>query len=58
MVQFSLTFDWPGEDGVSRYPPTLNITNQWPEEVVPYGIVHKAHDLWQLKRIEVCQRGA
>ena len=51
-------FDWPGEDGVSRYPPTLNLTNQWPEEVLPYGIMHKAHDLWQLKRIEdVCQRG-
>ena len=52
-------FDWPGEDGVSRYPPTLNLTNQWPEEVVPYGIMHKAHDLWQLKRIEdIYQRGA
>ena len=52
-------FDWPGEGGVSRYPPTLNPTNQWPEEVTPYGIMHKAHDLWQLKRIEdICQRGA
>ena len=47
-------FDWR-EDGVSRHPPTLNLTNQWPEEVVPSGIMHKPHDLWQLKRIEdVC----
>ena len=39
-------FDWPGEDGVSRYPPTLNLSNQWPE-VVPYGSIWypKAHDL-------------
>ena len=52
-------FDWPGEDGVSRYPATLNPTNQWPEEVLPYGIMHKAHDLWQLKRLEdLCQRDA
>ena len=52
-------FDWPGEDGVSRYPATLNPTNQWPEEVLPYGIMRKAHDLWQLKRLEdLCQRGA
>ena len=30
-------FDWPGEDGVSRYPLRINLSNQWPE-VVPYDI--------------------
>lgn len=40
-----------------RYPAALNPTNQWPEEAFPYGIMHKAHDLWQLKRLEdLCQR--
>lgn len=48
---FVADFDWPGTDGVSRYPATLNPTNQWPE-VVPYDIVHRAHDLWQLTRLE------
>jgi hypothetical protein len=54
-------FDWPGVDGVSRYPATLNSTNQWQEEVSPYGIMRKAHDLWQLERLEnlcLCQCGA
>ena len=52
-------FDWPGVDGVSRYPVTLNSTNQWHEDVSPYGLMHKAHDLWQLERLEnFCQCGA
>lgn len=54
-------FDWPGVDGVSRYPATLNSTNPWQEEVSPYGIMRKAHDLWQVERLEnlcLCQCGA
>jgi len=46
-------FDWPGTDGQTRYSATLNINNkEWPEEVLPYGIMHKAHDLWQLIRLK------
>jgi hypothetical protein len=44
-------FDWPGKDGESRYPATLNTSNCWPEEVLPYGIMRKSHDLWQLDRL-------
>ena len=44
-------FDWAGRDGESRYPPTLNPSNAWDEEVSPYGIMRKAHDLWQVKRL-------
>ncbi len=52
-------FDWPGVDGVDIYPATLNPTNEWQEDVSPYGIMRKAHDVWQLERLEdLCQRGA
>lgn len=44
-------FDWAGEDGKSRYPASLNTDLRWAEEVVPYGIMRKAHDLWQLERL-------
>lgn len=43
--------DWPGEDEKSWYPATLNINNVWPEDVLPHGIMRKAHDLWQLTRL-------
>jgi len=52
-------FDWPGEDGVCRYPATLNRSNGWAEEVSPYGVMRKAHDLWQIQRLErLLQPGA
>ncbi|KAF8623060.1 hypothetical protein AX15_006528 [Amanita polypyramis BW_CC] len=44
-------FDWPGQDGESRYPATLNPSNAWEEEVSPYSIMRKAHDLWQVERL-------
>ena len=44
-------FDWAGKDGESRYPATLNLSNAWAEEVLPYGIMCKAHDVWQLNRL-------
>ena len=44
-------FDWAGKDGESRYPAMLNPSNMWAEEVSPYGIMHKAHDLWQLDQL-------
>ncbi len=45
-------FDWTGRDGEkSRYPPTLNPSNAWEEEVSPYSVMRKAHDLWQVKRL-------
>jgi hypothetical protein len=52
-------FDWPGKDGESRYPATLNPSNAWEEEVSPYSIMRKAHDLWQLDRlIALCNSNA
>jgi RIO-like serine/threonine protein kinase len=44
-------FDWSGKHGESRYPATLNPSNAWAEDVSPYSIMHKAHDLWQLERL-------
>ncbi len=52
---FLVDFDWPGKDGESRYPATLNLGSDgktWAEEVSPYSIMHKAHDLWQLGRLK------
>ncbi|KAF8157797.1 hypothetical protein B0H34DRAFT_706072 [Crassisporium funariophilum] len=46
-------FDWPGKDGECRYPATLNPSNAWPEDVLPYSIMHKAHDTWQLDRLAI-----
>lgn len=48
-------FDWPGKDGECRYPATLNrITDgkTWQEDVSPYRIMRKAHDLWQLDQLK------
>lgn len=44
-------FDWSGKDGESRYPATLNPSNAWAEDVSPYSIMRKAHDLWQLNQL-------
>src|SRR6266576_7058754 len=44
-------FDWAGRGGESRYPATLNPSNAWEEEVSPYSIMRKAHDLWQVQRL-------
>ena len=33
----------------TRYSATLNPGNDWAEDILPYGIMHKAHYLWQLK---------
>jgi len=48
-------FDWPGKDREARYPVTLNpheAGKSWQEDVSPYGIMRKAHDLWQLDRLK------
>ncbi|CAA7270480.1 unnamed protein product [Cyclocybe aegerita] len=45
-------FDWPGKDGESRYPASLNSANTWAREVEPNGVMCKSHDLWQLKQLE------
>src|SRR5882757_5536789 len=45
-------FDWPAKDGEGRYPATLNPNNAWPDEITPYGIMRKSHDLWQLARLK------
>jgi len=51
-------FDWPGKDGESRYPASLNKSNTWAEEVRGYGIMRKAHDLWQVDRLKgLCSQG-
>jgi len=36
-----IDFDWPGRDGESRYPASLNPGNNWAEDVLPYGIMQK-----------------
>ena len=41
-----IDLDWAGTDGVSRYPATLNPGNAWAEDVFPYAIMRKAHDVW------------
>ena len=47
-----VNFDWPGVD---RYPATLNPSNLWDEDVAPYGLMHKSHDLWQLEQwMDLC----
>ena len=40
--------DWPAKDEEGRYPAALNLNNAWSEDVSPYGIMRKSHDLWQL----------
>jgi hypothetical protein len=37
-------FDWPAKDEEGKYPAVLN---PWSEDVLPYGIMRKSHDLWQ-----------
>jgi hypothetical protein len=44
-------FDWPAKDGEGRYPAMLNPNNAWSDDVSPYGIMRKSHDLWQLSRL-------
>ena len=46
-----IDLDWAGTDRVSRYPATLNPANAWVEDVFPYGIMRKAHDIWQMERL-------
>ncbi|PPQ82774.1 hypothetical protein CVT25_009269 [Psilocybe cyanescens] len=49
-------FDWAGTDKKSRYPVTLNPSSVWAEDVIPYGLMHKNHDLWQLEQLKaVCE---
>jgi hypothetical protein len=49
-------FDWAGKNGECRYPVTLNPgergSKTWAEDVLPYGIMRKAHDVWQLDRLK------
>ena len=45
-------FDWPSNDEEGRYPAVLNPNNAWSEDVMPYGIMRKSHDIWQLKRLK------
>ncbi|KAJ3508829.1 hypothetical protein NLJ89_g5539 [Agrocybe chaxingu] len=40
-------FDWPGKDGESRYPASLNSANTWAREVEPNGVMRKSHDVAQ-----------
>ena len=46
-------FDWPGKDGESKYPATLNPANTWADDVSAYGVMRKAHDIWQVNRLKV-----
>jgi RIO-like serine/threonine protein kinase len=56
---FLVDFDWADRDGEGRYPATLNIDSQWERSVSPYGVMQKAHDLWQVERIKkLCAQDA
>jgi hypothetical protein len=44
--------DWSAKDEEGRYPAALNPNNSWCEDVQPYGIMRKSHDLWQLDRLK------
>ena len=46
-----IDFDWCGKDGEDRYTVMLNPSNAWPEDDLPYSIMHKAHDAWQLNQL-------
>lgn len=45
-------FDWAGKDGEDRYPAALNESNGWHPEVRAHGVMRKAHDEYQLERLE------
>ena len=52
---FLVDFDWACMNGECRYPVTLNPgedSRLWPEDVLPYGIMRKEHDLWQLNHLK------
>ena len=44
--------DWPAKYEAGRYPATLNPNSAWCEDVRPYEIMRKSHDLWQLDRLK------
>jgi serine/threonine protein kinase len=43
-----IDFDWAAEDGVGRYPATISTSEEFSPAVDPYGLMHKAHDLYCL----------
>ena len=49
---YLVDFDWTDKHGAGQYPPTLNISNAWPDDVMPSGVMRKEHDLWQLDRLK------
>lgn len=48
---FLVDFDWANKDGEGRYPATLNQGSLWEPSVGAYGIMRKAHDIWQVDRL-------
>ncbi|KAK7689849.1 hypothetical protein QCA50_006488 [Cerrena zonata] len=44
-------FDWVGEEYVARYPETLNLDVDWPDDVQPGGLMTKEHDYLMLERL-------
>ncbi|KAG5635434.1 hypothetical protein H0H81_011254, partial [Sphagnurus paluster] len=49
---FLVDFDWTGKHEGDRYPTALNLAHKWAAGVVRYGLMQKAHDIWQIERIE------
>ncbi|RXW21534.1 hypothetical protein EST38_g4331 [Candolleomyces aberdarensis] len=57
-------FDWAAKDGEGRYPAALNDSGksdsdekttgdcQWAEGAEPFGVMKKAHDVWQVERLK------
>lgn len=47
-----IDYDWCGVHGKGRYPFIINDTIDWASGVGPLAIMHKAHDLHMLKKLE------
>jgi serine/threonine protein kinase len=47
-----IDFDWVAKDGVGRYPATISTSQEFSPAVDPYGLMHKAHDLYCLDLLQ------
>lgn len=47
-----IDFDWCGEDGMGKYPPSLNDSIGWHQGVERNGIMLKAHDTHMLDMLQ------
>ena len=53
-----IDYDWCGVHQVDQYPFIIGDAIEWASGVGPLAIMHKDHDLYMLKRLEVNIRAA